>query len=70
MKRAYANKIVRDFEAYVYEDAMAGAGHPDLFDWHAERLAIARERMICRLMGLPLPKLRMPPEPEVRDDVI
>jgi hypothetical protein len=65
MNRGYANKIVRDFEAYVYEDAMAGSGHPGLVEWHAERLAVARERMICRLLGLPLPKLRMPPEPEV-----
>lgn len=65
MNRAYANKIVRDFEAYVYEDAMAGAGHPDLVDWHAQRLAVARERMICRVMGRPLPKLRMPEQPEV-----
>lgn len=65
MNRSYANKIVRDFEAYVYEDTMAGSGHPDLVDWHAERLAIARERLICRLTGAPLPRLRMPEQPEV-----
>jgi hypothetical protein len=65
VNRAYANKLVREFESYVEMDAMAGAGHPDLVGWHAERLAIARERMICRLMGRPLPELRMPPQPEV-----
>jgi hypothetical protein len=66
MKRAYANRIVREFEAYVEQDAMAGAGHPDLIEWHAERLAIARERLIRRLMGGPWPTLRMPEPPDVR----
>lgn len=67
MNRAYANKLVRHFEALAYEDAMAGAGHPMLRDWHADRLAIARERLICRLAGQPAPKLRMPERPDTED---
>jgi len=66
VNRAYARKIVADFESFVEANAVAGAGHPDLFEWHAQRLAVARERMIRRLMGLPAdPGLRMPEQPEV-----
>lgn len=67
MNRGYALKIVRDFEAIVDADTMAGAGHPALIEWHGERLAIARERMVRRLMGLPPdPELRMPEQPDLR----
>jgi hypothetical protein len=66
MNRQYARKVVLDFEAAVEANAMAGAGHPDLIEWHGERLAVARERMIRRVMGLPAdPGLRMPDQPEV-----
>lgn len=65
--RRSAALIVAAFERIVEDAAMSGSGHPDLMGWHAERLAVARERITLYLMG-EQPKLRTPEQPEVRYD--
>jgi hypothetical protein len=65
MDRTKANRLVRDFEAVVQDEAHSGAGHPDLFDWHRERLKVARERLIRHMAGQDTKGLRMPRQPEV-----
>jgi hypothetical protein len=68
--RKSAAQIVASFERYVEDAAMAGGGHPDLIEWHKERLLIARERIIQHIMGNPLAAaaLKMPPQPHVEYD--
>lgn len=65
--RNAAARIVASFERIVEDAAHAGAGHPDLFDWHQERLAAARERIIRHLTGDPRPVV-LPEQPEVYYD--
>lgn len=65
--RNAAARIVASFERIVEDAAHAGAGHPDLFDWHKDRVAAARERVIRHLTDDPRP-VRMPEQPEVSYD--
>jgi hypothetical protein len=66
--RRSATKIVTEFQRFVEAEVMAGAGHPDLVEWHRERLAIAKERMIRRLTGDSRPTEYMPRQPEIDHD--
>ena len=66
--RRSAAKIVTEFQQFVEAAAFAGSGHPDLVEWHRERLAIARERMIRRLTGDSRPTAYMPRQPEISYD--
>lgn len=49
------------------DEAFAGSGHPELVEWHRERLAAARERVIRHLIADPRP-VRMPAKPDVEYD--
>lgn len=67
MKRNTAARIVASFERIVEDAAEAGAGHPDLFDWHKRRLDAARERLIRHIIGDKRP-VRLPEQPDVEYD--
>ena len=64
ISRNTAARIVASFERIVDDAAMAGGGHPDLREWHAERLALARERLIRHIIG-DKRQVRLPPQPEI-----
>lgn len=67
ISRNTAARIVASFERIVEDAAHAGGGHPDLFDWHAERLAAARERLIRHIIG-DKRRVVLPPQPEIDYD--
>lgn len=65
--RNTAARIVASFERVVEDAAFAGSGHPDLLEWHAERLAAARERLIRHIIG-DKRVVRLPERPEIEYD--
>lgn len=73
MKRytgAAADRIVQALIRIAQDEAMAGADHPDLRDWHSERLALAKQRVVFRLMGehQAADRIRLPERPEIDYD--
>lgn len=64
-RRRSAAKIVTDFQRYVENATLAGSGHPELVEWHQDRLRIAKERMVRRLTGDSRPTEYMPRQPDV-----
>lgn len=73
MKRysgASADRMVQALIRVAQDEAMAGADHPDLREWHTERLAAAKQRLVLRLMGdhQAAERIRLPERPEIDYD--
>lgn len=51
MKRAKAQRILREFEEVARSDEIRGSLHPDDRDQIHERYLVLKERMLLRLMG-------------------